>query len=79
MENPNLAKYISHLNIYRIFAKKEKMDVANLSLTDKEEILARVESDLSPENISCDGSCSVKQIKQKRVFLAAVLKELNNL
>lgn len=46
------------------------------SAEDRQAIALRIECDLSPENLSCDGEASVQHVHAMRKLLEAARKEL---
>ena len=45
---------------------------------DADKILNMLDSDSSPENITCDGEASMKQIQAQRAFLDAVYQDIQD-
>jgi len=53
--------------------------VANLTRKDVEALLNRIEGELSPENISCDGEADPRWVRQEYQRLTRVQAELQRL
>lgn len=71
----NLTKYVEQLNGWNKLFGGEKI---TFPLTDsvKEELLDKLDCDLSPENLTCDGELAASKVKAKAKYLNAVLAEL---
>lgn len=75
------AKQMSALEGYMFrtnsWARLTKGRVITLdSAAERQEIAQRIDCDLSPENISCDGERSVQEVRAQRAFLFAAREEL---
>lgn len=75
----NLSQYIERINIFRELFKEEPIDINSLSTSDISSIKSKLESDLSPENLFCDGEISGQEARNKEMFLYSVHKELETL
>lgn len=71
---PNLTKYVREVNTYRTFFGRDKLSIN--SPKDRKEIKHLLRSDLSPENLSCDGELSGAELRRKHQYLHAVALEL---
>jgi hypothetical protein len=50
-----------------------------LTQTDADRMFARLENELSPENLSCDGELRGRQLANRHAHLTAVVEELKKL
>lgn len=76
--NDALKAYIDHENTHlKIFGFPELKYPTTES--EKNELLERIECDLSPENLSCDGELPPHQVQNKARFLNEAKSILNNL
>lgn len=73
-----LTAYISRINLFASFAKVsgKTYDVNNLNDQDRKDLLKRVDIDLSPENLTCDGEIRGEALKVKAAKLQAVRRQL---
>ena len=73
--NKRFADYVEGLNFWKRFAKKPLL-VFPLTQADVDEIARRLDNDMEPENISCDGELSRAQVQAKYNKLSGVKKDL---
>lgn len=77
---PNLKQYITQMNTMdRLFSKSAHVPIPTdclLSAASKARVLQQLESDLSPENLTCDGELRGSRLRARQSFLNAVQKEL---
>ena len=72
MNTQHLTVYVERTNrLARLFARKgEAYKVYDVnSRADRVELLARLENDLSPENVSCDGEVRGQELRNKVAYL----------
>lgn len=74
-----LQTYIDQQNRYSVFFKGKTYDASNLSRSDVLDLLDRLEGDLSPENLCCDGELRGKALQQKSKLLYGAKSELEAL
>lgn len=75
-----LTQYIDQQNRYAaFFNSKNKFDVANLTRREINELLERLEGDLSPENLCCDGELRGAALQKKATMLNGAKRELETL
>jgi len=68
--NKSLAQYIAHKNLMnKLFGSKPIIDPDNITPTQARRLLDSIESDLSPENLCCDGEISATEARRKAKFL----------
>lgn len=73
----NLKHYVSNFNQWRRIFGERPVDISNP--TDLRRVAARIESDLSPENLTCDGELSADVVRKQHCYLLAVAKEIKEL
>ena len=73
----NLEHYVSNFNQWRKFFGERPVDISNPQ--DLRRIAARVEGDLSPENLTMDGELSADVVAKQHRYLIAVAKEIKQL
>lgn len=74
-EKSPLEQYVDSLNVTRRLFGQDEI-VLPLSRDDFASVLNSIECDLSPENLYCDGECSVADAHGKYNHLQRVLDEL---
>jgi len=68
-----LDQYVRDLNDWRVkFFKQEPLTVAQHA----QQLLDRVDSDLSPENLTCDGELPRAEVQRRYTFLTRVRAQL---
>jgi hypothetical protein len=67
----HLQKYIEQKNLWRKLFNEEPL----IYPRDKQKILDMLDSDLSPENLTCDGELRGKTLLQRANHLKNALKE----
>jgi hypothetical protein len=72
----DLIRYVEQKNTwYELFNKKPNyLDLDKPA--DRQRIANIIDSELSPENLTCDGELPVAQVRQRRSYLVQVAKEL---
>jgi hypothetical protein len=75
----NLEAYINKQNVWNAIFNKRQMDVNNLTSRDIAELQDSLETDLSPENLCCDGELSGKALIQKTRWLQGALADLQKI
>lgn len=83
MVSKSLQHYVDGINLFaQMYAKAKMLDYAPLNLGlrhDLKQVLDRIEGDLSPENLTCDGELSRSQVSQKYRRLISLQQEVKNL
>lgn len=64
-----LAAFIDRQNALARLFKSKEYSVDNLTAADRAELLQALETQLSPENLSCDGELRGKALKDKAAVL----------
>lgn len=74
MNISNLEQYVAQRNAYaKIFGTPQ---LSLLSANDRQRLASMIDSDLSPENLTCDGEVRGQALRQKFNFLNRVAQEL---
>lgn len=74
MNISNLEAYVERMNSWgRLFGNKE---LSLLNAKDRQRIADRIDADLSPENLTCDGELSPMAVRERQSFLFRVAEEL---
>jgi hypothetical protein len=73
-----LQQYIDQrVNFWRVnVEKKTPIRVSAMTLQDAERIRDHLCGDASPENVSCDGECSITEVRRKMALYRAAAQEL---
>ena len=72
-----LVKYTEQKNTWRSFFGQAPLSL--MSAKDRQTLAQMIESDLSPENLTCDGEIRGAQLRTKASFLNRVADELKEL
>jgi len=72
-----LQKYIDQKNRWNSIFKGKQYEIQTAE--GRQEVANCLDSDLSPENLTCDGELSRSQVLSKQRTLAAAAKELQKL
>ena len=72
-----LQKYIDQKNRWNAIFKGKQYEIQTAE--GRQEVANCLDSDLSPENLTCDGELSRSQVVSKQRTLAAAAKELQKL
>jgi hypothetical protein len=79
MSHAALAKYIAAKNsVLRLFSEPE-LNVDQLTVDDIQSLLASIENDLSPENLTCDGELRGAKLASKRKQIEGAQSALKKL
>lgn len=70
----SLRAYVDQKNAWNAIFKGRQLDIDNAA--DRQRIASMIDSDLSPENLSCDGELSRSAVNAKYRQLQAAAKEL---
>lgn len=76
MSKKHLANYVEGKNWVRRMFKQAELDVNNLSAQQVRELLDQIETDLSPEILTCDGELRGAKLKAKQNMILGARKEL---
>jgi len=71
----HLKTYVERLNAWNKITKQPKLTIN--SPADREKIRNRLECDLSPENLCCDGELTGRALRLKAEYLNGAIAELN--
>ena len=72
-----LETYVEQKNNWERLFKQPELSLLNAE--DRQRIADSIDSDLSPENLSCDGELSRTQIQQRYAFLTRCARELQSI
>jgi hypothetical protein len=72
----NLNTYIVQQNFWRGYANLPLFDIKNLSASDVTELADALSSNLSPENLHCDGEITITEARAKYAYYLKVIREL---
>ena len=75
---PNLAKYVNNYNAYAKVFKDPQIHLEFMTRGAKKMLEQRIECELSPENLCCDGEASPAYVRQRGTFLRQVQRELQS-
>ena len=70
----NIQDYVHHLNEWRKLFKKPALSL--FKHEDRQAIADRIDSELSPENLSCDGELPVLEVRRRYRYLTRCAEEL---
>jgi hypothetical protein len=77
MNISNLEQYVDGINRWgNLFGNKP---LSLLNAKDRQRIAERIDSDLSPENLTCDGELPRSQVQQRYQFLTRCARELQSI
>ena len=77
MNISTLEQYVDQKNSWgKIFGNKP---LSLLNAKDRQAIAASIDSDLSPENLTCDGELPRSQVQQRYRFLTRCAQELQSI
>ena len=73
----NLETYLEQKNRWNAIFGQEAMTFP-LSQSDANDLMNSIASELSPENLHCDGEASITHVRKKAKFLNTVQRELED-
>ena len=73
----NLQHYIDNRNQWNSFFPNSKQITFPLTQAEVDDLARSLDSDLSPENLHCDGEISQTQAQNKYNYYGLVIKELD--
>ena len=73
----NLETYVERINAFSAIFGQRALDINNAA--DRQRIADKIDSDLSPENLTCDGELSAAQVRSRYKLLTAAARELKAL
>jgi len=76
LKSRNLQAYIKQHNAFDFWPGFVAMPVAPMTSAEMETIRQKLECDLSPENLHCDGEISANQVRIKARMLNGAMSEL---
>ncbi len=75
----HLTKFVDDKNSWNAIFGEAAMDLSKLDDTLAQKLFASLESELSPENLCCDGELSYKQVKVRATLFNGAVKDLEKL
>ena len=73
----NLTKVIKEVNWMAMFSNGRTIDPRNITIGDATRIFRFIDSELSPEHLTCDGERPFKSVVSRRKMLDGAVKALN--
>lgn len=77
MSKRALELYIDQVNFTAKIFGGNVLDINTLTQADVDSLCDKINSDLSPENLTCDGELSRSQVQARFDMLAGSIKELH--
>ena len=78
---PALDAYIGRINLMRDFARKKNPKIKDMTMPTNEEsakeLIARLEQDISPENLTCDGELPPREVQSRLNHIMGCVRELS--
>lgn len=75
----NLKNYVKGINRWAKLFDDAEIDINNMDEEAAQRLFQKLEGDMSPENLTCDGELSSAQVNKKFRMLAGARKELRKL
>ena len=75
----HLNKYLDQMNFARKMFNQPLLVATSLTTADVETITARINSDYSPENLTCDGELSRTEVQARLQLLGGTVRDLESL
>ena len=79
MSKRDLSNFIDQTNWTASIFGGTVYDINNLTQSDVDELCAKINNQLSPENLTCDGEASPTMVRNKYNMLAGSLKQLHTM
>ncbi len=77
MNTSTIEQYVERKNAFaKLFGSKP---LSLLNQADRQKIAQSIDSELSPENLTCDGELSRSQVQQRYQFLTRAARELQSI
>jgi len=78
--NKDLKQYVDNMNFMAtLFNDGDEIDVNNITDADAKRIFEKLDGDLSPENLHCDGEISAGAVRAKKRHFNGVIAGLRRL
>jgi hypothetical protein len=74
MNISNIEQYVENKNRWRLIFNQKSLSLLNAQ--DRQTIANSIDSELSPENLTCDGELRGSQVQQKFRYLTRCAEEL---
>ena len=72
----NLEQYVHQTNEWNRLFNPKRPALSLLNQADRQKIAQKLDADLSPENLSCDGELPAAQVRTKHAYLSRCAQEL---
>lgn len=72
----HLATYIERKNAMAAFFKEPLLNIRNLDQAAAQRLWEELESNLSPENLTCDGELDAATVRERRALYKGAQKDL---
>lgn len=79
MSYPNLTKFLDQINWMCQFTKQDPILMENIDAKVAKDLYHRIDGDLSPENLCCDGELPPAQVRVKERMLRGAARELEQM
>jgi hypothetical protein len=77
MNIATIEQYVDGINRWGALFGNKPLSLLNAK--DRQKIADRIDSDLSPENLTCDGELPRSQVQQRYQFLTRAARELQSI
>ena len=74
----SLEQIVQEHNIFAKLFREEPMDCRHLTQTQATKLYYRIDSDLSPEHLHCDGEISAAQAMKRKLVLDKAVRDLDD-
>ena len=79
MSHKSLQAYLDQQNFTAMIFGTKVYDINTLTQAEVTDLCGRINSDLSPENLTCDGELSPMQVRQRFALLEGAIKGLQSM
>jgi hypothetical protein len=77
MNTSTIEQYVEQMNSWGKLFKKNPLSLLNDA--DRQRIAQRIDCELSPENLTCDGELSRAEVQQRYQYLTRCAEELSSI
>ena len=74
----SLKQIVEEHNVFAKLFREEPMDYRNLTQTQATKLYYRIDCDLSPEHLHCDGEISAAQAMKRKLVLDKAVRDLDD-
>ena len=79
MNISNIEQYVQQINDWNRLFNPSRETLSLLNPEHRQRIADRLDGDLSPENLTCDGELPPAQVRTKHAYLTRCARELMNI